>query len=260
MSGASFGACVKRKNGEYNVNTQTLKAEVRKERGKGPARQLRMKGLIPAVFYGPGKEPTMLAVSPLTLTVALQSDFGRNQLIELDIAATDGASARKELAVVRDVAVEPVTRELRHVDFYSVAKDRPITTTIPVVTTGRAIGVQLGGVLHVIYRSLPVIAAPDKVPARIVLDVTALELHHSIKAKDIPLPEGVVAAIPPDRSVVAVETKEKEKEVEVDPAAAAAAPAAGAPAAAAGKAAPAAAGKAAPAAAAKAAPAAAKKK
>lgn len=253
VSSAFLGARVKRKNGEDNVNTQTLKAEVRKERGKGPARQLRMKGLIPAVFYGPGKEPRMLAVSPETVTAALQGDYGRNQLIELEI--TDGS---KELAVVRDLAVEPVTRELRHVDFYSVAKDRPITTTIPVVTTGRAVGVQLGGVLHVIYRSLPVLAAPDKVPAKIVLDVTNLALHQSIKAKDIPLPEGVVAAIPPERPVVAVETKEKEVEAVVDPAAAAA-PAAGAPAAA-GKAAPAAAGKAAPAAAAKAAPAAAKKK
>ena len=31
------------------MQTHTLKAEVRAERGKGPARQLRMKGLIPAV-------------------------------------------------------------------------------------------------------------------------------------------------------------------------------------------------------------------
>jgi large subunit ribosomal protein L25 len=232
------------------VNTQTLKAEVRKESGKGPARQLRMKGLIPAVFYGPGKEPTMLAVSPTEVTVALQGDYGRNQLLELSIGG------KPELAIIRDLAVEPVTREIRHVDFYSVAKDRPIRTTIPVVTTGRAVGVQAGGVLHIIYRHLPVIAAPDKVPAKITLDITSLELHQSIKAKDIKLPDGVTAAIPPERPVVAVETKEKEKEEVVDPAAAAAAP--GAAPAAGAAAAPAAAGAkaAAPAAGAKAAPAA----
>lgn len=204
------------------MNTQTLKAEVRKESGKGPARQLRMKGLIPAVFYGPGKEPTMLAVAPAAVTAALQGEYGRNQLIELDLGST------KELAVVRDLAVEPVTRDLRHVDFYSVAKDRPIRTNIPVVTIGRAAGVQAGGILHVIYRSLPVIAEPDKVPAKIELDITSLGLHQSIKAKDIPLPAGVQAAIPPERPVVAIEAKEREVEVEADPAAAAAAPAAAA--------------------------------
>jgi large subunit ribosomal protein L25 len=204
------------------METQTLKAEVRTQSGKGPARQLRMKGLIPAVFYGPGKEPKMLAVSPVEVSVALKGDYGRNQLIELNIVG-----GGKELAVVRDVEVEPLTREVLHVDFYSVAKDRPIRTTIPVLTTGRSVGVQAGGVLHVIYRQLPVVAAPDKVPAKIVLDITSLELHQSIKAKDIPLPAGVTAAIPPERAVVAVETKEKEKE-ETTEAAAGATPAAGA--------------------------------
>jgi large subunit ribosomal protein L25 len=38
------------------METQTLPAEVRNARGKGPARQLRMQGKIPAVLYGPGGE------------------------------------------------------------------------------------------------------------------------------------------------------------------------------------------------------------
>ena len=46
------------------MESQTLKAEVRTAGGKGPARQLRLKGLIPAVFYGPGKSPTNLTIAP----------------------------------------------------------------------------------------------------------------------------------------------------------------------------------------------------
>src|SRR5262249_32781476 len=75
----------RRNHDETNMQTQALTAEVRHEGGKGPSRQLRMKGLIPAVFYGPGTEPTRLAVSPKDLRKALSTELGRNQVIELTI-------------------------------------------------------------------------------------------------------------------------------------------------------------------------------
>ena len=40
-----------------------LKASIRKESGKGPARRLRAEGLVPAVLYGSGAESTMLYIS-----------------------------------------------------------------------------------------------------------------------------------------------------------------------------------------------------
>lgn len=228
------------------MQTQTLKAEVRGERGKGPARQLRLKGLIPAVFYGPGKKPANLAVSPEEVTKSLRGEFGRNQVLELDL------KAGKELAVVRDLAVDPVSRELLHVDFYSVALDRPVRLRVPFIAKGRAVGVAAGGVLNVIAREIPVLGLPMNIPASIEVDITNLELHQSIKVRDLKMPEGVTVALPLDRPVVAVEAKEKEEIVEptaeAAAAAAAGAPAAGAAPAAAGaakdaKAAPAAAGK-----------------
>lgn len=211
------------------MQTQTLKAEVRATRGKGPARQLRMKGLIPAVFYGPGKAPANLAVSPLDVTKSIRGEYGRNQVLELEL---DG---KKELAVVRDLAVDPVTRELLHVDFYSVALDRPVRLRVPFIAKGRAVGVAAGGVLHVIAREIPVLGLPTKIPAKIEVDVTSLELHHAIRVRDLAMPEGATIALPPDRPIVSVEAKEKEEVVEaaVEGAAAAApAPGAAAPAAA----------------------------
>jgi large subunit ribosomal protein L25 len=227
------------------VENQTLKAEVREGRGKGPARQLRMKGLIPAVFYGPGKSPTNLAVSPETLSKILSGAFGRNQVIELELGGS------KELAVVRDLEIHPLSRNILHADFYSVAADRKVEARVPFATRGRAVGVQKGGRLRVIYRDLPVLAAPNAVPDKIEVEVTGLDLHQAIKVKDIELPGGVSIALPAERPLVSVESKEKEKVEEgAEAAAAAAAPA--------GKAAPAAKAAAAPAA--KAAAPAAKKK
>jgi large subunit ribosomal protein L25 len=217
------------------MESQTLKAEVRTQGGKGPARQLRMKGLIPAVFYGPGKSPASLTVSPADVTKLLGGDFGRNQIVTLEFGGG------KELAVVRDLEVDPLSRKILHVDFYSVSRERPVKARVPFVANGRAAGVAAGGVLRVIYRDLPVIGAPDKIPSKIEVDVTALEMHQAIRVKDLALPAGVTVAYPPDRPVVSVETKEKEvpEEGEAVPGAVPGAP--GAPAAA-GAAAPAAAG------------------
>ncbi len=209
------------------MESQTLKAEVRTTSGKGPARQLRMQGLIPAVFYGPGKSPASLTVSPAEVTKLLSGDYGRNQIVTLEFGGA------QELAVVRDLEVDPLSRKILHVDFYSVSRERAVKTTVPLLTSGRAAGVAAGGVLRVIYRSLPVIGAPDKIPAKIELDVTSLEMHQSIRTKDLPLPDGVTVAFPPERPIVSVETKEKEivEEGDVVPGAPAAAGAAAAPAA-----------------------------
>ncbi len=214
------------------METQTLKAEVRELSGKGPARQLRMKGLIPAVFYGPGKTPRNLSVAPDALTKILSGAYGRNQLIALQINGAD------EHALVRDLEVHPVTRELLHADFYSVALDRTVHAHVPFLTKGRAVGVQKGGKLRVIYRTLPVVATPEKIPAKIEVDVSHLDSLQSLRVKEIELPAGVTIDMPPERPVASIISKEKEVEEGAEGAAAAAAPAAAAKAPAA-KAAPA---------------------
>lgn len=229
------------------MDKATLQAEVRTTSGKGPARQLRMRGLIPAVFYGPGKSPTNLTVSPESLTKLLSGPWGRNQLIELQFNGIN------ELALVRDLEVEPVTRELRHCDFYSVALDREVKTRVPFSTKGRALGVQKGGRLRVIYRDLPVVGSPDKIPAAIEVDVSTLDTAQSLRVKEIAMPAGVRIDFPPERPIASIEVKEREivEEEGVPGAPGAPGAAAGAPAAAAApagkdaKAAPA--GKAAPA-------------
>jgi len=106
------------------METQTLKAEVRELSGKGPARQLRMKGLIPAVFYGPGKTPTNLSVAPDALRKILSGAYGRNQVVELQI---DG---RSELSLVRDLEIHPLTRAVLHADFYAVSLERPVRANV----------------------------------------------------------------------------------------------------------------------------------
>ena len=180
------------------METQTLQVEVRSESGKGPARQLRASGRIPAVFYGPGVDTAKLTVSPKELIKALSTEMGPNAIFSLNVA--DG----EHLAMVKDIQVHPVSRTPLHVDFYRVSTDREITVQVPVKTRGRAIGQQKGGKLQVIFRELPVRCTPDKLPAVIEVDVTHLDMNEVVKVEDVQLPEGVRILLPGDRRVINV--------------------------------------------------------
>jgi len=201
------------------METQTPPAEVRNTRGKGPARQLRMQGKIPAVLYGPGGDTEAISVDPTVLTKSLTGPHRKNQLLELDIGG------RTQFATVKDLDVHPVTRVVRHADFYRVSLEQPATYEVPVRTTGRAKGVVKGGDLRVLFRTLPVRVTPDKVPAEIVLNVENLDMLESIRVKDIPLESGELV-LPAERAVV-VCSSERKKVAEEEAAApgAAAAPA-----------------------------------
>lgn len=197
------------------MEPKTLSAEVRETRGKGPARQLRMRGLIPAVYYGPGIETQKIQVSPTELAKALRGEYRRNQTFALELGG------ETHLALVRDLDVHPLTRDVLHADFYAVAEDRKVETTVPFQTTGRAVGVQRGGKLNKYFRRLPVRAFPQDVPADITVDVSPLETGEEVTVADLPLPEGVEVTYPASRRVVFIEYKEVVVE-EPDEAAAAA--------------------------------------
>lgn len=185
------------------METQTLQVEVRSASGKGPARQLRMSGKIPAVLYGPGIDAIKLTVSPNELVKALSTEMGKNAIFELPVGDD------KHLAIVKDVQVHPVSRDPLHVDFYKVTADREITVQVPLRTRGRATGVQKGGKLEAIYRQLPVRCTPDRIPAAIEVDVTSLDIGQVMKVKEVPVPEGVRVLLPADRRVLTVAESRK---------------------------------------------------
>jgi large subunit ribosomal protein L25 len=214
------------------VSMPVLQAQSRVSAGKGGAKRLRLSGLVPAVAYGKGLPSTPIAVPPKEVAVILRSELGKNTVIELTF---DG---KKLLAMIRDFTLHPVQRRLEHIDFVEVKLDRPVDVSVPLFTTGKAVGVAKGGVLRIVHRLLPVRCLPDRIPTKIETDVTALELGQHIATQDLKLPEGVTVRLPAEQTLVAVVAPEKE--VEEAPVAGAVAAVPGAAAPAAGSAAPAA--------------------
>ncbi len=174
-----------------------ISTETRVETGKGAMRRLRAKGLTPAVFYGPSTpKAVQIAVSPKALLNALATPYRRNQVMALDVGG------ERKLAMVRELQVHPLTRQVQHVDFYEVALDRTIDVRVPFTTEGRAKGVIAGGEITVVFREVPLRATPNRVPPVINVDVTNMELGHVFRVKDLALPEGVSALLDPERSLI----------------------------------------------------------
>jgi large subunit ribosomal protein L25 len=163
----------------------TLEAKKRDGRGKNEARRLRVSGRIPAVVYGSRKdgqlpEGVSVAVDPKEVLRILHSESGANTLINLKL---EGAEAR---VMVRDYQLDPVTHQLLHADFYQLAMDRAIVVSVPIVIKGEPAGVKVqGGLLDFVTRDIQVQVLPTDIPESIVVDVSELMLHQSIRVRDL---------------------------------------------------------------------------
>ena len=209
-----------------------ISATPRSEKGKGAARRLRNSGQVPAVAYGKGLDAMPLSVMPKDILVVLKTERSQNTVLQMK------AGDKDMLVMIKSFTVHPVTRSLEHVDFVEVKLDRMVDVEIPLVVTGKPIGVTNGGVLRQVFRMLPVRSLPDRIPLKVETDATHLELGDHIATKDLKLPEGVEARLPAELTVVSVVAPEKDRAEDVAatglaPGAVAAAAAGAAPAAAA---------------------------
>jgi large subunit ribosomal protein L25 len=163
----------------------TLEAVKRSDKGKNEARRHRAAGRLPAVVYGTGREGQApvgvpVTVDPKGLMRILHSESGVNTLITLRL---EGAATQ---VLVREYQLDPVTQGLLHADFYQLAMDKALVVTVPVVLKGEAKGVKLqGGMLDFITREIQVQCLPADIPEHIDIDVTDLELHASVRVRDV---------------------------------------------------------------------------
>ncbi len=178
-----------------------LKACIRTESGKGPARRLREKELIPAVFYGRGQDATLLSVNAADLLKIIRAKK-KNIFIKLLIEGEKKQQAK--LSLMKELQIEPVSRRFYHADFYEIRMDHKLTLEIPLRFVGAPIGVQNGGELQHLKRELKVSCLPSDLPDFIDLDVSGLDIGDSIKVQDIKVPEGITVLDPGDVGVAMV--------------------------------------------------------
>ena len=179
-----------------------LAVQVRKEQKKGPARRLRQKGFVPAIFYGRSAENILLAVKNDEL-VKLYKDKKNHAFIKLII--DDGGNKKIEkLSLIKELQVQPLTGRFYHADFYEVDIKRKLIIDVSLRFIGKAIGVENGGELQHIKREVKVSCLPLDLPDHIDVDVTNLKIGDSIKIRDLKVVEGITMLDRPDATIASV--------------------------------------------------------
>jgi large subunit ribosomal protein L25 len=117
--------------------------------------------------------------------------------------------------MVKELQLHPVSRNFLHIDFYEVAMDRKIMVNVPITTTGKAKGVETGGILQIIRRELEVQCFPLDVPESIEIDITDLDIGDSIHVGDIALQREIEFLGEENFTVVTVVSPKIEEEEEV---------------------------------------------
>jgi large subunit ribosomal protein L25 len=141
---------------------------------------------MPAVLYGRKMGTFPLALKPEELKKILSSGARENTLIGLKVSGPGSDKIGKQVVMLKDLQVHPISRSYLHADFYAVAMDVKIEVEIPIRLTGKPEGTKVGGILGQALRELRVRCLPSDIPEFIELDVSALEIGDSLHARDIP--------------------------------------------------------------------------
>ncbi|MBU1557373.1 50S ribosomal protein L25 [Patescibacteria group bacterium] len=184
----------------------TLKIEKRDPSQK--LEELRGAEKIPAVFYGKGVEST-----PVSLLYSefksVWKEVGTSALIGLS-----GVGENKEV-LIHDIDVDPITSQVKHIDFYVIERGKLMEATVPLEFIGESPAVKsLGGILVKVMRELKVEVLPKDLPQHINVDISSLsELESQIAIKDLKLPIGV-RPLDEEEEVVASISQASEEEPE----------------------------------------------
>lgn len=186
---------------------------------------LRAEGLIPSVLYG-GKEPVLLSSEYVPTEKALQG-AGYHSPIDLDI------EGKKKMAIVKNVAIDPVSRKIMNVEFQAISAREVVEATTPVVIVGFEES-EASKTYHFAMtqaiEELDVKAKPADLPKELTVDASAMkEVEDKLTIANIVLPEGVTFAdkgLDPEQVVASLfdpaaeaekrETEETAAEAEVE--------------------------------------------
>jgi len=175
----------------------TLATFTREKTGKEVSKKVRFKGLIPAVLYG-HKGNKVLSVKASDFE-ALFEEIGEHSIITLNIEDKEQTEV-----IVKDYQIDPVKRNIIHVDFFEIEKGKTLRTAIPIKVDGIPQGVKKGGILESFIRDIEIECLPKDIPDHISVDVSNLEIGDTLHVKDLMVGANLRVISNPDQAVLIV--------------------------------------------------------
>ena len=164
-----------------------IEAETRTDLGKGASRRLRRTEKFPAVVYGTGKDPVSLTVDHKKFLHNLENEAFYSHILNLSI---DG---KEEQVILKDLQRHPARIEVMHADFLRVSATEKLHLRVPLhfINADASPGAQEGGLITHSFTEIEVACLPKDLPEFMEVDLSSLELDHSLHMSDITVPTGV---------------------------------------------------------------------
>ncbi len=176
-------------------------ASGRNEFGKGAARRMRQKGFAPAILYGVQIEAVPLKINIKEVTKTLIDLQRQHAVINLKI---DEDNVKDRYVMLKEVQVDPVHDTLKHLDFYAISLDKPVTLKVPLKFVGKAAGLELGGDMIVGLGEVSLKGLPLDIPSFIEVDVTELNINDKLTCAALVIPENITLLEDDNRVCVSI--------------------------------------------------------
>lgn len=191
------------------TSTNELTAIPREAIGKAN-RKLAEANQIPAVLYGPGREPRPIAIDRHQFELFAAHHAAGSTLVELAVEGEKKAIN----AMVREVQRSSVKGTILHIDFLEVSMNKPVHANVTLNLINDPEGVRAGGILTINIHELNVEAKPAELPETVEWDVSGLQIGDTLHIGDIVVPAGITLLDDPETIVASVQTPRVEVEEE----------------------------------------------
>ena len=205
----------------------TVEAELRTDLGKGASRRLRHEEKFPAVVYGAGKEPQSLTLDHKKFLHNLENEAFYSHILTLNVGGDE------QQVILKDLQRHPAKIAVMHADFLRVSATEKLHLHVPLhfINEDACPGAKEGGLITHSITEVEVACFPQDLPEYLEIDLSSLELDHSLHMSDITVPANVelvelAHGAGHDQPVASVHMPRGASEAEEDEAAAAEAPAA----------------------------------
>ncbi len=156
--------------------------------GRGASRRMRRAGKAPGIVYGGTAKPTPIELDHNALFHALRNEAFHASILVMKL---DGAAQK---VLLRDVQMHPFRNEVLHVDFQRVDENRKIHMKVPLHFANAEVSpaVKLGhAIVSHVVTDVDVTCLPKDLPEFIEVDLSGLEVGHSLHVSALKLPDGV---------------------------------------------------------------------
>ena len=188
-----------------------LKVKIREKFGR-KTKELRKKGVIPAVLYGAEIENIPLSVEEKEFNRVFR-EAGESSLVKLKIEGKKLKNPEPEV-LIHEIQRDPLTGRIIHIDFYHPSLRKEVEAEIPLVFEGVPKACKdLGGTLVKEIQTIEVRGLARNLPREIKVNTEKLKTFEDrILVSDLKVPEGVKILREPEEIVALVTPPQEEEE------------------------------------------------